>query len=126
MCNLHWLPIKSQLYFRDAVLAFKCMTGSAPTYLSSKFLTRGNVSGRTTRSSQLLHIPLYKTKSGQITFHYRTVSLWNSLDNDLKLCNSSSNFDSTSTIAYIFYCINFCVQIIPFRLEKFLKKLIEG
>ena len=90
--ELHWLPIKSQLYFRDAVLAFKCMTGSAPTYLSSKFLTRGNVSGRTTRSSQLLHIPLYKTKSGQRTFYYRTVSLWNSLDNDLKLCNSSSNF----------------------------------
>ena len=68
------------------------MTGSAPTYLSSNFLTRGNVSGHTTRSSQLLHIPLYKTKSGQRTFYYRTVSLWNSLDNDLKLCNSSSNF----------------------------------
>ena len=40
--ELHWLPIKSQLYLRDAVLAFKCMTGSAPTYLSSKFLTRNN------------------------------------------------------------------------------------
>ena len=47
---------------------------------------------KTFRSSQLLHIPLYKTKSGQRTFYYRTVSLWNSLDNDLKLCNSSSNF----------------------------------
>ena len=61
--ELHGLPIKSQLYLRDAVLAFKCMTGSAPTYLSSKLLTRGEVSGRTTRSSQLLHKPLYKTKS---------------------------------------------------------------
>ena len=59
--ELHWLPIKSQLYLRDAVLAFKCMTGSAPTYLSSKFLTRGEVSGRATRNPQLLHIPLYKS-----------------------------------------------------------------
>ena len=58
--ELHWLPIKSQLYLPDAVLAFKCMTGSAPTYLSSKFLTRGEVSGRATRNSQLLHIPLKK------------------------------------------------------------------
>ena len=33
-----------------------------------------------------------RTKSGQRTFYYRTVSLWNSLDNDLKLCNSSSHF----------------------------------
>ena len=76
--ELHWLPIKSQLYLRDAVLAFKCMTGSAPTYLSSKFLTRGEVSGRATRNSQLLHILLYKSKSGQRTFFCRTVSLWNS------------------------------------------------
>ncbi|CAH3114601.1 unnamed protein product, partial [Pocillopora meandrina] len=62
------------------------------TIINTLFLMRGNVSGCTTRSSQLLHIPLYKTKSGQRTFYYRTVSLWNSLDNDLKLCNSSSNF----------------------------------
>ena len=64
------------LHLRDFVLAFKYnqklirgwinplwvsgITGSAPTYLSSTFLTRGEVSGRTTRSSQLLHIPLFK------------------------------------------------------------------
>ena len=26
--DLRWLPVKSKLYFRDAVLAFECMTGS--------------------------------------------------------------------------------------------------
>ena len=57
--ELRWLPVKSQLYLRDAVLAFKCMTGSAPTYLSSKFQTRDEVSDRTTRSSQRLQIPLF-------------------------------------------------------------------
>ena len=59
--ELHWLPIKAQLYLCDAVLAFMCMTGSAPTYLSSMFLTCGEVSGHTTRSSQLLQIPLFKS-----------------------------------------------------------------
>ena len=78
--KLSWLPIKSQLYLRDAVLAFKCMTGSAPIYLSSKFVTRGEVSGRSTRRFQLLQIPLFKSKSGQRTFFYCIVSLWNSLD----------------------------------------------
>ena len=35
--ELHWPPIRSQLYLRDAVLyAFKCMTGSAPTYTSHR------------------------------------------------------------------------------------------
>jgi len=28
--DLRWLPVKSKLYFRDAVLAFECMTGSTP------------------------------------------------------------------------------------------------
>ena len=63
--ELHWLPVKSQLYLHDAVLAFKCMTDSAPSYLSTKFLTRDQVSGRTTTSSQLLQIPLFKSRSGQ-------------------------------------------------------------
>ena len=31
--SLNWLPVKDQLYFRDAVLAFKCMSGLAPGYL---------------------------------------------------------------------------------------------
>ena len=39
-----------------------------------------------------LNIPLFKTKSGQRTFFYCIVSLWNSLDNSLKLGNSARNF----------------------------------
>ena len=80
------------VYYVIIIIIIIIITGSRLTYLSSMFLTRGEVSVRTTRSSQLLHIPLYKSKSGQRTFFYRAVSLWNSLDNSLKLCNSSRNF----------------------------------
>jgi hypothetical protein len=38
--ELKWLPVASQLYYRSAIMAFKCMTGSAPEYLSSKFIKR--------------------------------------------------------------------------------------
>ena len=69
-----------------------CMTGFAPNYLLSAFRTRGEVSGGKTRNSQLLYIPLFKTaKSGQRAFFYRIVSLWNNLDNFLKLYNSARN-----------------------------------
>ena len=44
-------PVQTNLYFRDAVLAFKCMTGMVPEYLSDKVKTRGSVSGRNTRNS---------------------------------------------------------------------------
>lgn len=37
--QLHWIPIR-QLYYRDAILTFKCMTGCAPEALTSLFVQR--------------------------------------------------------------------------------------
>ena len=31
--KLNWLSVPSQLYYRNATMAFKCMTGQAPEYL---------------------------------------------------------------------------------------------
>ena len=56
--ELHWLPIRKQLYLRKAILVFKCMNGMAPGYLADRFVKRFSISGRQTRSSQLLDIPL--------------------------------------------------------------------
>ena len=61
--NPRWIPVKSHLYLKSAILAFKSMTGQVPYYLSSNFISRGNIRGRTTRSSSQLNIPLFKTKS---------------------------------------------------------------
>ena len=83
--DLRWLPVKQQLYCRLAVLVFKCMTGYAPAYLTSKFVKRSAVSTRTTRNSEMLRIPLFRTASGQRSFEYRATSLWNKLQPELKL-----------------------------------------
>ena len=55
--ELNWLPVANQLhvYYRSATMAFKCMTGNAPEYLSSKFLKRAEVSGCSTRNSIVDH-----------------------------------------------------------------------
>ena len=86
------LPVKDQLYCRQAIMAFKCMTGHAPEYLTSQFITREQVCKRATRSSQKLNIPLFRTASGQRTFYYRTVKLWNNLISSLKLSPSVKIF----------------------------------
>ena len=52
--SLNWLPVKDQLYFRDAVLAFKCTSGLAPGYLGDQLIIRSNVSNRKTRNSQMI------------------------------------------------------------------------
>ena len=94
--SLNWLPVRDQLYFRDAVLAFKCMSGLAPVYLSDKLITRSTVSKREleTRNSQMLNIPLFRTATGQKTFYYRTVNIWNNLNNDIKVCIDVNSFRS--------------------------------
>ena len=68
------------------------MTGQAPGYLTSQFITREQVSERTTRSSQKLDIPLSRTASGQRTFYYRTVKLWNNVESFVKLSPSVKIF----------------------------------
>ena len=47
---------------------------------------------RTTRDSQTLNIPLYKTATGNRTFYFLTVKLWNSLDSTLKLKPTLKDF----------------------------------
>ena len=58
-------------------------------YLFSQFIKQGEISGRATRSSQMLNIPLFKSASGQ-TLNYRIVSIWNSIDSHLKFLESVS------------------------------------
>ena len=59
--TLRWLPVKTQLYLRDAIYAFKCMTDRAPGYLTTQLTTRQEISGGVTRNSQQLNIPRFRT-----------------------------------------------------------------
>ena len=63
-------------------MAYKCMNG-LPPYLSEIFI-ENEIHDLNTRNNKALHIPQYKTVSGQRTFYYRAVKLWNDLDKDLK------------------------------------------
>ena len=71
--RLSWLPVKEYIFYRQAVMAFKCITGQAPKYLTDQFITREQVSNRRTRSSQRLNLPLFRTASGHRTLYYRTI-----------------------------------------------------
>ena len=66
--DLRWLPFKSQLYYRNDVLAFKCISGLTRPCFAPLFLKRGEVSGRVTRNSHLFNIPPFKSATGQKTF----------------------------------------------------------
>ena len=73
-------------------MAFKCMTGLSPEYLSNKFISRGSISGRGTRNLQKLNIPLCKSATGLRSFYYHIVSIWNAISPTLKLSECVSSF----------------------------------
>ena len=65
-------------------MAYKCANNLTPDYLCINFKKRSSVHDRATSNNNKFHIPLYRTFSGQRTFAYRAVSLWNSLDEGLQ------------------------------------------
>ncbi|CAB4021410.1 Hypothetical predicted protein [Paramuricea clavata] len=82
--DIGWLPVKEHLLFKDLVMIYKCINSLAPKYLCDLFLKRQELNNRATRNNEALHIPLFSTTTGQRSFRYRAVGLWNSLDNELK------------------------------------------
>lgn len=90
--ELNWLPVEQLLLYRDTVMAYKCFNDLAPSYLINKFTKRSDIYNCSTRNHHLLDIPLFRTSTGQRTFYYRAVKIWNDLDNNLKQITTLSKF----------------------------------
>ena len=90
--QLQWLPVKSILLYKEGVLAFKCVKGLAPSYLTARFNKRSTVHDKDTRNKDSLIIPHYKSTSGQRTFSYRGIRLWNSFPIELRELNEIGRF----------------------------------
>ena len=78
--ELHWLPIEERIKYKVACLAYKCMEGSAPEYLTD--LVTIYHPQRTLRSScdeKRFKTPLVKLKAGEKCFSYSGPSVWNNL-----------------------------------------------
>ena len=99
--QLNFLPISDLLYLRGAVLMFKCMNTLAPEYLSSMFTVRSAVHSHNTRNCDKLQTPKCRISLSQQAFHYRTVSSWNSLPNNIRELKSLKHFNFTLVICWL-------------------------
>ena len=89
--DLEWLTVDKLLYFRDAVMTFKCMNNLAPKYfvicLRSDLLFIIGLRGTATQYRY------HCLKQRQVN-SFRGASIWNSLDTQLKKCASLKTFKS--------------------------------
>ena len=94
--RLHWLPIKSRINFKIAMLCFKCIHGHAHNYLKSmvaiKKTSQHTTSARTLASMQLEnHSRRSKKMLGDQTLSKASIKIWNSLPQSLQ---SQQNFNT--------------------------------
>ena len=90
-------------------MVYKCVNNLAPEYLCTKFKKRSFVHNRTNRNNNKLQIPLLKSSGGQRTFSYRAVSLWNELDEELKILTTVKSFKKFVESVYIFADVDFLI-----------------
>ena len=93
--QLHWLPVKSRIEYKTAVLCFKSINSIAPSYVSD--LVSLHIPPRPLRSSE--HRLLSQTRSKKKKFGDRAFSvagpkIWNNLPSCIRHTGSEADFRS--------------------------------
>ena len=90
--ELHWLPVRKRIEFKILLLAYKCLHGTAPSYLRE--LLKEYVPPRALRSTSknLLCEPRNNMKTyGDRSFSACAPKLWNQLPGQLGVWQSSND-----------------------------------
>lgn len=86
--RLHWLDITARIDFKLCILAYRCIHGQAPAYLSKLCIQVSSLPGRShlrSASSGELLVPDSKTKTiGPRAFAVACPSAWNNLPSELR------------------------------------------
>ena len=91
--ELHWLPVRKRIEFKILLLAYKCLHGTAPSYLRE--MLKEYVPPRTLRSTSknLLCEPRTNMKTyGDRSFSACAPKLWNQLPDNIRAAGSVAIF----------------------------------
>ena len=82
---LGWRKLKYQRLESAAIMMNKSLHGMTPEYMSSRFVSRNDVTSYRLRNTEnKLALPQPRTNYLKKSFSYRGAGLWNSLSSDLR------------------------------------------
>lgn len=90
--DLRWVPLKEMRLQQKAIMMFKIVNGSAPSYLQDIFKVNGGTNYDLRRSDKNLRIPKARTDFYRYSFAFTGARLWNSLPDDIKTEQIISRF----------------------------------
>ena len=91
--ELHWLPVRKIIEFKILLLAYKCLHGTAPSYLRE--MLKEYVPPRTLRSTSknlLCELRTNMKTYGDRSFSACAPKLWNQLPNNIRAAGSVAIF----------------------------------
>ena len=95
LAGLHWLPVEQRVTFKLCLIVFKCLHGQAPSYLTDLIeVYSPERSGLRSADKGLLQEHRSKTLWGDRSFAIGASTLWNSLPEELRLCDDIEIFKS--------------------------------
>ena len=86
--ELHWLKVEQRIQFKILLLAYKCLNGSAPSYLADLLRYSDINSSR----DPALKSPVPRTLKGERAFQCSAARLWNAMPRSVKFCVNVGNF----------------------------------
>ena len=90
---LGWRKLKYQRLESAAIMMYKSLHGMTPEHLSSRFVSRNDVTSYRLRNTEnKLALPQPRTNYLKKRFSYSGVGLWNSLSSDLRVAASLHDF----------------------------------
>src|SRR6218665_3718716 len=92
--TLYWLPVRQRILHRVSTIAWRCILGVAPAYLSELFVLSSSCTGRrslrsASRGDYLIPRSYTATKQNR-AFSAAGPSIWNGLSSDMKGCTSAN------------------------------------
>jgi len=94
--ELHWLRVPERIQFRLCVLAYHCVHGTAPAYLSDNLRPTSEIVGRRcprSADTTTLQVPSTRRATlGDRAFPVAAARAWNSLPLETRACSSLLTF----------------------------------
>ena len=94
LSELHWLPVEMRIKFKILLTVFKCISGSAPSYLCDMIQIASGTRPIRTVNERKLVVPPHRSGYAKQCFNYAGPSLWNELPVNLRLCDDFMTFKS--------------------------------
>ena len=90
---LHWLPVKERIEYKILLITFKALSGLAPRYIIDLLCVYVHKRNLRSSSDREFVVPTFNLESyGRRSFRVPAPILWNSLPQNIRLCDFIGTF----------------------------------